>query len=60
MTRHNVWLNGFKLGIVLLAFALTLSAAFAAGAPAESLDSLHEKAKKERLRSTPPYRPALM
>ena len=47
MTRHNVWLNGFKLGIVLLAFALTLSAAFAAGAPAESLDSLHEKAKKE-------------
>jgi ABC-type glycerol-3-phosphate transport system substrate-binding protein len=37
------------LGIVLyfLISILAIPAAFAAGVPAESLDSLHEKAKKE-------------
>ena len=49
MTRYNVLLNCFRLGIALYIFVsiLTISAALAAGAPAESLDSLHEKAKKE-------------
>jgi hypothetical protein len=49
MTRHNALLHCFGLGIVLCFFVsiLAIPAAFAAGAPAESLDSLHEKAKKE-------------
>jgi iron(III) transport system substrate-binding protein len=49
MTRHNASLNCFGLGIVLYIFVsiLTLPAAFAASAPAESIDSLYEKAKKE-------------
>jgi len=49
MTRYNVLLNCFGLGIALYIFVsiLTIPAALAAGAPVESLDSLHEKAKKE-------------
>src|SRR4029434_5104078 len=49
MTRHNAPLSCFGLGLVLYIFVsiLALPAALAAGTPAESLDSLHEKAKKE-------------
>jgi iron(III) transport system substrate-binding protein len=49
MTRHNAPLSCFGLGLVLYIFVsiLALPAALAASAPAESLDSLHEKAKKE-------------
>jgi ABC-type glycerol-3-phosphate transport system substrate-binding protein len=49
MTRHNALLHCFGLGIVLyfLVSILAIPAASAAGAPAESLDSLHGKAKKE-------------
>jgi ABC-type glycerol-3-phosphate transport system substrate-binding protein len=49
MTRHNALLHCFGLGIVLyfLVSILAIPAALAAIAPAESLDSLHEKAKKE-------------
>ena len=49
MTRHNAPLSCFGLGLVLYIFVsiLVIPAALAASAPAESLDSLHEKAKKE-------------
>ena len=49
MTQHSAPLNCFGLGLVLYIFVsiLVLPAALAASAPAESLDSLHEKAKKE-------------
>src|SRR5678815_5908686 len=49
MTRHNALLSCFGLGLVLYIFVSisALPAALAASAPAESLDSLHEKAKKE-------------
>src|SRR5215510_6759232 len=49
MTQRRFLTNGFGLGIVLyvLAFIIPASPAFAASATAESLDSLHEKAKKE-------------
>ena len=42
MTRHNVLLNWFGLGIVLLAFALTLSTAFAAGTVFAKADDREE------------------
>src|SRR6266850_5243537 len=49
MTQHSAPLNCFGLGLVLYIFVsiLVIPAALAASAPAESLDSLHEKAKKE-------------
>ena len=48
MTRHNAPLSCFGLGFVLYIFVsiLALPVALAASAPAESLDSLHEKEKK--------------
>ena len=49
MTRHNAQLNCFGLAILfyLLVSTTAIPVALASSAPAESLDSLHEKAKKE-------------
>jgi hypothetical protein len=51
MIQRTPLMNCFGLGIALYVLACVLVAppAFAASAAAESLDSLHEKAKKERL-----------
>jgi hypothetical protein len=49
MPRHDASLIWFGLGIVffVLVSVLTLTAAFAASAPGESIDQLYEKAKKD-------------
>src|SRR4029077_12301518 len=49
MPRHNASLIRFGPGIVffVLVSVLTLTAAFAASAPGESIDQLYEKAKKD-------------